>query len=323
MVTVTGISGSLSHNVTITVNVGGSQDFQISTSPTSISLYPGGTNSSIVSITPINGFTGSVSLSAASPSGFSEVFSNNPVAAGSTSTLTISAASNVAVGTYTITVTGASGNLTHSVHLSVTVLAKPVIAFVAAVPVVGSSTNTATTSAMSFTKGSLIVVYVSVGAGQTVSYMTDSGSPSSTYTQTASAVNGNTILYLYTARAATSTNNTITVTMSTAGYVQLSAAEYSGVVGFGALSTSSGASTNPTVSLTTQNANSWVLVAYGWTGTGTHSADTGFTDRHAGSIGTQHLDCGDTNGGKPVGTYTYAATLSQSDPWAMIALELV
>ncbi|HVH15248.1 MAG TPA: hypothetical protein VNA15_05960, partial [Candidatus Angelobacter sp.] len=321
-VTVSGTSGSLSHNVTITVNVGAG-DFQISTNPTSINLYPGGTNTSIVSMTAMNGFTGNVSLSATVPSGLSALFSRNPVAAGATSTLTVSAASSIAAGTYTVTVTGTSGSLIHSVNISVPVLTKPIIAFVAATPVTGASSNSATTASLSFTKGNLIVVYITVGAGQTVSSITDSGSPSSTYTQRASAVNGNTILYLYTATAATSTNKTITVTMSASGYLQIAAAEYSGVIGFGASNTNTGPSTTPTLSLTTQNPNSWVIVAYGWTGSGIHSGDTGFTDRHAGSIGTQHLDYGDTNAAKPTGTYSYSATISQSDPWAMIALELV
>jgi len=324
-VTVTGTSSSLSHSVTVTVNIGTAPDFQISANPTSLIVHPAGTNTSTISITGTNGFNGAVSLTATAPAGFSTLFNNNPVAAGSTSTLSVSAASNVAAGTYTVTVTGTSGNLTHSVTISVTVkvLNTPPIAFVAAVPVAGSSSTTATTSSLPFTKGNLIVVYVTVGAGQSVILMTDSGIPSSTYTQTASAVNGNTILYLYTATAASSTNNTITVIMSTAGYVAISATEYSGVVGFGASKTSTGSSLTPSVSLTTQNSNSWVLVSYGWTGAGIHSGDSGFVDRHAGSSGTQHLDYGDTNGGKQIGTYTYTGIISETDPWAMIALELV
>ena len=229
----------------------------------------------------------------------------------------------MATGTYTVTVTGTSGSLVHSVSISVTVPNAPAIAFVAAVPVTGVSSSLATTASMMFTSGDLIVVYVTVGSGQTVSSITDSGSPSSTYTLRVSANNGNSITYLYTATAASSTSNTITVIISSAGDMAVGAAEYSGVVGFGASNTSTGTGTAVSVSLTTQHANSWVLVTFGWTGSGTHSGDTGFVDRHGGSSGTQHLDYGDTNAAKPVGTYTYSATFSASNTWAMIALEVV
>jgi hypothetical protein len=175
---------------------------------------------------------------------------------------------------------------------------------------------------MVFASGDLIVVYVSVGLGQTVSSITDSGSPVSAYSERVSAVNGNTTTYLYTATAASSTNNTITVTISAAGANAIGAIEYSGVVGFGASHTSTGSSTSPSVSLTTQNSNSWVVVGFGWTGSGSHSADTGFVDRHANNPHNQGLDYGDTNAAKPVGTYTYSSTLSLSMPWAMLALEL-
>jgi len=175
---------------------------------------------------------------------------------------------------------------------------------------------------MTFTQGDLIVVYVTVGSGQTVSSITDSGSPSSTYAKRVSAINGNSITYLYTSTAASSTSNTITVTMSASGDMAIAAAEYSGVVGFGASNTSTGTGTALSVSMTTQHANSWVLVAYGWTGSGVHSGDTGFVDRHAGNPSNQGLDYGDTGAAKQVGTYSYSATFGASNTWAMIALEI-
>jgi len=124
-VTVAGTSNRLSHNVTVTVSVGAAQDFQISINPTLIVLFPGGTNNSLVSITRTGGFNGNVSLSATLPSGFSVLFSNNPVSSGSTSTLNVAAATSVAPGQYTITITGTSGALTHGATLLVTVNAAP------------------------------------------------------------------------------------------------------------------------------------------------------------------------------------------------------
>lgn len=101
-------------------------DFSLSTAPTSVSLNPGASGTSTVSITSLSGFNAATNLSASGlPSGVSAAFSTNPVTPGAngsaSSTLTLSASSATAAGTNTVTITGTSGALAHTTTLSVTV----------------------------------------------------------------------------------------------------------------------------------------------------------------------------------------------------------
>jgi hypothetical protein len=118
--TVTGTSGSLTSAATITLNVIAPPNFSLSASPASLGIYPGMSASSILAVTPQNGFTGTVTLSASGlPSGVTATFS--PRAPG-TVTLTLAAAASAAAGTHTATLTAASAGLTHTAALTVTVL---------------------------------------------------------------------------------------------------------------------------------------------------------------------------------------------------------
>jgi len=121
-VTVTGTSGSSSHSVTIAVNV---QDFTLSVNPSSLSIAAGTSGTVTVSIASLAGFTGTVSLSAVcSPSGpklsLSSSVSLSSGGSG-TSTLTVRALHKTPPGTYTITITAASGSLTHTATVVLTV----------------------------------------------------------------------------------------------------------------------------------------------------------------------------------------------------------
>src|SRR5207249_182231 len=125
-------------------------DFTISASPSSLSVYQGSSGSTTITLSSVNGFSGTVSLSSSAPSGLSVSSSPSsctvPSNGSCSSTSTISAAPSMATGTYTVTVTGTSGSLVHSVSISVTVPNAPAIAFVAAVPVTGVSSSLATTA---------------------------------------------------------------------------------------------------------------------------------------------------------------------------------
>ena len=71
-------------------------------------------------MTPVNGFSGSVTLSASGlPSGVTAGFNPNPTT--STSTLTLTVSAGAATGTSTVTITGVSGSLTHQTTVSLTV----------------------------------------------------------------------------------------------------------------------------------------------------------------------------------------------------------
>ncbi len=79
-----------------------------------------GQRASTITITPQNGFSGSVTLSAKGlPSGVTAGFSPNP--ATSTSMLTLTASGTAATGTVTVTISGTSGTLTSTTTLSLTV----------------------------------------------------------------------------------------------------------------------------------------------------------------------------------------------------------
>jgi hypothetical protein len=67
----------------------------------------------MTTITPTGGFTGQVNLSVSGlPSGATGTFSSNPATA--SSTLSVSTAASTPAGSYTLTITGTSGNLSHT-----------------------------------------------------------------------------------------------------------------------------------------------------------------------------------------------------------------
>jgi hypothetical protein len=120
--TITGTSGSLTHttSITLTVNPAPQSNFSLSASPSSLSIRRGGSGTSTITVNPLNGFSGSVSLSALGlPKGVSASF--NPSSTTTTSILTLTASSSASLGNFTVTVTGTSGSLSHTTTISVKV----------------------------------------------------------------------------------------------------------------------------------------------------------------------------------------------------------
>ena len=123
-VTIQAVAGSLSHQVVVNIYVAPKPDFSLATSSTGLIIVSGASGTSTVSVSPMNGFVAPVSLSANGPAGFTTSYSINPIPGGSgTSILTVSVASSVATGSYIVTVTGASGPITHTATVNVTVSA--------------------------------------------------------------------------------------------------------------------------------------------------------------------------------------------------------
>jgi len=120
-VTVTGKSGSLTQTTTISLTVTPPPDFTLSANPTTLSVAQGASGTSTITVTPANGFTGSVTLAASGlPSGVTAGFGTNPATGTSILTLTASLAAT-AGGPVTVTITGTSGSLTHTTTVSLTV----------------------------------------------------------------------------------------------------------------------------------------------------------------------------------------------------------
>lgn len=91
------------------------QDFGMAANPASTTILAGATGSSTITVTSINGFTGTVNLSASvSPSTGLSCSPLGPpsVTLGSSATSTLSCSGSTA-GSYTVTVTGSAGALTH------------------------------------------------------------------------------------------------------------------------------------------------------------------------------------------------------------------
>jgi len=95
--------------------------FTLSASPASVSLTQGGAaGASTISVTDVDGFSGSVTLSASGlPSGVTASFGTNPTTG--TSVLTLSASSTAATGTSNVTISGTSGSLSATTTVSLTV----------------------------------------------------------------------------------------------------------------------------------------------------------------------------------------------------------
>ena len=108
-----------------------SPSFTLSASPGSVTVKQGAAGTSAtISITPANGFSGTVSLSASGlPSGVTASF--NPASASSSSTLTLTAAANAPTESAFVTITGMSGALTNhaTINLSVGQITHVVIIF--------------------------------------------------------------------------------------------------------------------------------------------------------------------------------------------------
>jgi uncharacterized membrane protein len=123
--TITGTSGILVHSASVKLVVR-VPDFSISSGTSFVRIKAGGKASYGLTLTPKLGFTGSVSLTVTGvPSNSSGTFTVNPVKLTypetGKSTLTVSTRTSTPVGTYTLTITGTSGSLTHSINVTLVV----------------------------------------------------------------------------------------------------------------------------------------------------------------------------------------------------------
>jgi uncharacterized membrane protein len=124
-VTISSSGGTKSHSITVTVTVVPA-DFTITPQPSSIKVAQNSYNTTTLILASQGAFSGNVSLSVTAPlasmgvaGGPSPVYLATGGAA--TSTLAVQASPLTPIGTYSITITGIAGALTHSTNIQVIV----------------------------------------------------------------------------------------------------------------------------------------------------------------------------------------------------------
>lgn len=195
----------------------------------------------------------------------------------------------------------------------------------------GSNTASASTSVVvtvTVNAGDTVVVVSSATTLVAVSSVADSGG--STYTKR--GLTGDNGVVLQTEIWSTEANGakastTVTINYGSAVLVAASVATYTGVDDLGKTATpASGSSSAPSVAITTQDSNNFVVAGMGITtiaaGSNTWSATTGNlrTNQAASTLvpGAAIMD----NTAAGVGSVTCTAALSQSTTWNALALEL-
>ncbi len=131
-ITITGTSGSLSHSQSFALTITVMPDFTMGASPAAMTLVQGSSGTSTIMVGSTNGFNSAVALSyswiGTAPSGVSISLPGPvtpPSGSTATSTLTVSAGASASTGSFTLSVTGTSGLLTHNVNLGVIIGTAP------------------------------------------------------------------------------------------------------------------------------------------------------------------------------------------------------
>jgi uncharacterized membrane protein len=126
-ITVTATSGALTHSSTVSLTVDpapASPGFSLSTDSTGYTVFAGSIDgvTATVFTNALNGFSGPITLSASGlPLEDGVAISPNPVAAGGSATLTMSASPQDSAANYTVTVTGTGGGVTATTSFTLSV----------------------------------------------------------------------------------------------------------------------------------------------------------------------------------------------------------
>ncbi len=123
--TITGTSGNLSHTAQATLVIA-QPDFGLSVAPGSQTVVQGGTTASsyVITVSPINGFSGMPSLTVTPPTGATVNWQNS-------TSFTVTASSTMAIGSYPLTIKGTTTTLSHSI--TATLVVNPASSFTLAI----------------------------------------------------------------------------------------------------------------------------------------------------------------------------------------------
>jgi hypothetical protein len=172
------------------VGCSGNPTFFLDASPNALTVLQGASGTSTITVTDLNGFSGSVNLTASGlPSGVTAAFSPNPTT--STSTLTLTASATAALGTATVTITGKSGSLTQTTTLTLTVVG-PDFSLTATpnkltIPPGSSGTSTIAVAPVNGFAGSVSLAASGLPSGVTAAFSPNPTTSTSTLTLTVSA----------------------------------------------------------------------------------------------------------------------------------------
>jgi uncharacterized membrane protein len=227
--TITASGGGTTHTAAVTLAV---TDFSLSESSSSVTVLAGGCSGDTVSVSAVNGFNGGVSFSLSGlPTGTSVTFNPASVAGSGASTASVCATASTAAGTYPLTLTAASGGLSHSLPLSLVVSTAPppdfsLSASTVTVTAGSAGTSTLTVSAINGfggvvslsvsgfptgVSGSLAPASVTGSGTSTLSISTLNTTPPGSYTLTVTGTSGG---VMHTATVALTVNGTCTTATS-------------------------------------------------------------------------------------------------------------
>jgi fibronectin type 3 domain-containing protein len=192
---VTGVGSPLNNKLIPYIQSPPSPDFTISASPSSLTINSGSSGSSTITVTSVNGFSGTVSLTSSPTSGVALSPSSVTVSSGgsATATLTLTPAASTIY-----TITGTASSISHSTNVAVTVNTVP--SSIQNLAATGGNNQVSLTWQAPSDGGSPITgynIYKGTSSGGESSLTTVSGSTLS-YTNTALS-NGVTYYYYVTA----------------------------------------------------------------------------------------------------------------------------
>ena len=108
-------------------------DFSLSASPATQTVVASRSTTYTISVSPIAGFTGTVSMSVSGlPAGSTATFNPQAVSGAGSSTLTVNTGVLTPLGNYPLTITGVSGGTSHAANVNMMVIGAP------APPVIGN-----------------------------------------------------------------------------------------------------------------------------------------------------------------------------------------